>query len=382
MRTLDQVELRNALLQARQYTKAVVDDLDDAQWRVPRLDIVNPTLWELGHVGWFMEYWALRWRGADRAPLAPMLEHADRWWDSRYVPHDTRWDLDVPTRAATWRFLDNVLDAALERLEKSVPQDTLYFLQLALYHEQMHAEAFAYTRQTCGYPEPPAARTAASASAGEIQLKGGTFERGARSDASGFVFDNEKWAHPETVAAFSLRRNLVTQREFASFIDDDGYRRRELWSAAGFDWLERTGATQPRYWRRDAADGWQARRFARWDPIVPDAPMVHVTRFEAEAWCRWAGRRLPTESEWEYAALAGAIGPDAAWEWTASTFDPYPGFQADPYADYSQPWFGTHASVRGGSWATNERLLHPKFRNFYMADRADIIVGFRTCALQ
>jgi len=382
MRTLDQVELRDALLQARQYTKAVVDDLDDSQWRVPRLDIVNPTLWELGHIGWFMEYWALRWRGPDRAPLAPIFEHADRWWDSRYVPHETRWDLDLPTRTATWGFLDNVLDAALEHLEKPAPQQTLYFLQLALYHEQMHAEAFAYTRQTCGYPEPPTARNPVSASAGEIRLEGGTFERGAPAEENGFVFDNEKWAHPETVGAFSVCRDLVTQRELGNFVDDDGYRRQELWSAAGRDWLGRTGAIQPRYWRRDAAAGWQARRFAHWGPIVPDAPMVHVTRFEAEAWCRWAARRLPSESEWEYAALAGAIGANAIWEWTASRFDPYPGFQPDPYAEYSQPWFGTHVSVRGGSWATNQRLLHPKFRNFYMPDRADIFVGFRTCALQ
>ncbi len=119
----------------------------------------------------------------------------------------------------------------------------------------------------------------------------------------------------------------MTEREYSAFVDDGGYDRPELWTTAGRAWLADTGATAPRYWRR--SDGqWEARRFDRWSPIAPDAPMMHVTRHEAEAWCRWAQRRLPTESEWEYAALAGAIEADGVWEWTASAFEPYPGFAA------------------------------------------------------
>ncbi len=381
MRTLDKTGLRSAIMEARQYTRALVDELDDAQWRVPQLDTVNPMLWEVGHVGWFMERWCLRWHGPDRALASSLLEHADRWYDSSTVPHATRWDLDLPSRAATLRYLDAVLDATIDRLER-VEDDTaaLYFFQLALYHEDMHGEAFAYTRQTCGYPAPSLARATAPAAAGDATLRGGPFERGAPRSADGFVFDNEKWGHVEEVAPFAIARRPVSQREFAEFVDDDGYRRSEWWSADGRAWLVASGTVQPRYWRR-GANGWEARRFDRWAPIDAEASMLHVTRHEAEAWCRWAERRLPTESEWEYAALVGAIAAADVWEWTASSFLPYPGFQSDPYAEYSAPWFGTHASVRGGSRATPERIVHPRFRNFYVAERGDIFVGFRTCAL-
>jgi iron(II)-dependent oxidoreductase len=380
MRTLERNELQSALRQARQYTRALVDDLDDGQWRVPRLASVNPVLWEVGHVGWFMEHWCLRWRGAGREPGAPMLVHADRWYDSARVAHDTRWDLDLPSRTDTLKYLDNVLDATLERLEHANDPASLYFFQLALYHEDMHGEAFAYTRQTCSYPAPPVARTTPRKSRDDVGLVGATFERGVPRDSGGFVFDNEKWGHPATVEPLTLSRSTVTEREYCAFVDDRGYDRPELWTTAGRAWLADTGATGPRYWRR--TDGqWEARRFDRWSPITGDAPMTHVTRHEAEAWCRWAQRRLPTETEWEYAALAGAIEADGVWEWTASAFEPYPGFAPDPYAEYSAPWFGTHASVRGGSTATPQRLLHPKFRNFYMPERDDIFVGFRSCAL-
>jgi EgtB-related family protein len=173
----------------------------------------------------------------------------------------------------------------------------------------------------------------------------------------------------------------VTNREYADFVGDGGYARTELWSDEGRAWLAESGRTAPRGWRR-AGEGWAAGRYGVLGPLVPDESIRHVTGYEAEAYCRWAGRRLPTEVEWEHAAVQGAIRPTrAVWEWTATPFEPYPGFAADPYADYSAPWFGTHRCVRGASFATPERLVHPRFRNFYRADRDDIFVGFRTCAL-
>jgi iron(II)-dependent oxidoreductase len=381
MRIIGKDDMRRALLQARQHTTALVDDLDDAQWRVPKLPIVNPMLWEVGHVGWFMEHWCLRWRGPQRPPAPSLLDHADRWYDSRTVAHATRWDLDLPSRSATLRYLADVLEATLERLERTDDDPAaLYFFQLALYHEDMHCEAFAYTRQTCGYPAPAAARAAPVAGDGDVALAGGEFGLGAPAGEPGFVFDNEKWCHAARVAPFSIARRPVSQGEFAAFVDDGGYRRRELWSEAGLRWLDEGGATCPRYWRRGDS-GWQSRRFDRWLPLDGGAPMVHVTRHEAEAWCRWARRRLPTESERECAAVAGAVDAGGVWEWTASDFLPYPGFAPDPYAEYSAPWFGTHVAVRGGSSATPARIVHPRFRNFYLPDRGDIFVGFRTCAL-
>ena len=383
MRRLDKQALRAALLDARQYTKAQLEDLDDAQWQVPYLSIINPPLWEFGHVGWFMEHWCLRQQGNNR-PLAPsLLADADRWYDSSRVAHATRWSLDLPDRAQTTRYVGEVLDRTLASLEDAEESDAcLYFVRLALYHEDMHGEAFAYSRHTLGYPAPRGRSLdlPAVTDATDEELEGGVFELGAPRGNGGFVFDNEKWAHPQTLAPFAIRRDLVTNDEFAAFVAAGGYERNELWTEEGRKWLAQSLRKHPRDWR-GAGTEWERRHFDRWAPLEKDETVVHVTAFEAEAYCRWAGRRLPTEAEWEYAATRGAIRwGSSLWEWTASPFAPYPGFAADPYADYSQPWFHTHRSVRGGSILTRTRMHEARYRNFYTPDRDDIFVGFRTCA--
>jgi gamma-glutamyl hercynylcysteine S-oxide synthase len=384
---MTKADLRRAMQDAREYTRAVVDDLDDAQWQVPRLATVNPMLWEVGHLGWFMEHWCLRWRGAAAAPAPSLLTHADRWYDSRSVAHATRWELDLPTRAATWQYLGDVLDATLERLEQcdEDPQ-SLYFFQLALYHEDMHGEAFAYTRQTCSYAAPPPrvrddpTRADVACGAGDVAVAAGVFEQGAPRAQPGFVFDNEKWAHAVALPAFAIAERPVTAGEFAAFVEDGGYTRAECWDDAGRRWLTASGVRHPACWRRRGG-GWEERRHDQWLPLDVQAPVQHVNRHEAEAWCRWAGRRLPSESEWEAAAVAGRIAFGAVWEWTATPFRPYPGFQPDPYAEYSAPWFETHFSVRGASPATSPRVAHPRYRNYYTPERSDLFVGFRSCAL-
>lgn len=386
MRRLDKRAVRAALLDAREYTNAQLDDLDATQWRVPYLPIINPPLWEYGHVGWFMEHWCLRQRGEGRELAPSLLANADRWYDSGRVAHSTRWTLDLPERTQTTRYLSNVLDATLEALERADESDAgLYFFRLVLYHEDMHGEAFAYSRHTLGYAPSPRleVRLLPLVDRGDAHVAGGTFEMGApRADGdSGFVFDNEKWAHRQVVAPFDVRRNLVTNDEFLAFVEANGYERVEFWSDAGRDWLQQSGRKHPRDWRR-AAGTWERRHFDRWAPLLGDEPVVHVTAFEAEAYCRWAGRRLPIEVEWEFAAAHEAIKwGHSLWEWTASSFEPYPGFVADPYAEYSEPWFHTHRSVRGGSVLTRERMHHSRYRNFYMPERDDVFVGFRTCAL-
>ncbi len=377
----------------------------------PQRPTVNLPRWELGHIGWFQEFWCRRYAADDpRGARTPSrFAQADAWWDSARIAHAVRWSLPLPDWAGVHAYLDATLDTTLRALAAGEHDDP-YFFELALYHEDMHAEALLMSLQTLSLPAPALGAdppvVAAAAPAADVAFAGGRFRLGAeRDDVRGrFVFDNEKWAHDVDVAPFALASRCVTQREFASFIADGGYRRPALWSPEGREWLLASDRHHPAYWRR-RDEQWEQRRFDRWVPLAGEAPAMHVNAFEADAYCAWAGRRLPSETEWEFAAVHSAraaeanldhryAGPVAAgarepglshllgnvWEWTATPFTGYPGFAPDPYAEYSAPWFGDHRVIRGGSFATRSRLVHARFRNFYRPDRHDMFVGFRTCA--
>jgi len=342
------VNFFDELREARAHTRVVADDLRGEKEFGPMLAIVNPPRWEVGHVGWFQEFWCLRQRGA-----ASILPNADDLYNSATVAHDTRWGLPLPSFEDTIAYRDRVLERVLK--EGADP----YFAGLAARHERMHAEAFHYTRQTLAYPAPPLRSTPdISGEKGDLEIPGGPHHLGSQRDAE-FAFDNEKGSHPVVLAPFRISRRLVTNAEDAAF-------------------LEATGHKPPLYWKEG-----KMRRFDRWIDIPMDEPVMHVSAREAEAYCRWAGRRLPTEADWERAAQEPGMEQlfRSAWQWTSSVFLPYPGFLRDPYAEYSEPWFGTHRVLRGGSFATPPTIAHPKFRNFYTPDRADIFAGFRTCAL-
>ncbi|MDH4149573.1 MAG: SUMF1/EgtB/PvdO family nonheme iron enzyme [Betaproteobacteria bacterium] len=410
---------------ARVRTLMLVSGLHDRQWLGPRLDIVNPPLWELGHLGWFEEFWCLR---QGRRECGSSLGNADALYDSARIPHDVRWDLPLPDAAATLNYVAAVRAAVNKRcVIHRNDADLMYFVQLSAMHEEMHCEAFTYTRQTLGYPRPPGSVTEpapGAACAGDADIGGGRFQLGA-ADNGTFVFDNEKWAHPVEVQPFRMARTPVTNAQFAGFVDADGYRESQWWSRAGWAWREQADAIAPLYWQR-VGDTWMRRHFDRTEALAPDEPVIHVNWHEAQAWCRWAGRRLPTEAEWEFAAATvpgepgskrrypwGDADPDTntanlyggagqcvavsacpegdsawgvrqmignVWEWTADEFQPYPGFIRDPYAEYSEPWFGTHKVLRGGCHATRPMLIRNTWRNFYTPDRRDIYAGFRTCA--
>ncbi len=406
--------LAAALVEAREYTKSLYAHLTEAQRRFSFGPTVNPAGWELGHVGWFQEYWCLRTDPRDpagaRAPA--LLAAADALWNSSTVPHATRWSLPLPAWSAIHAYLDATLTATLAALAPSRDGERYYF-ELALYHEYMHAEAMLMTLQALALPAPPGARNWTPAvfdgpvSAPDIVFAGGPMVMGASPDAPAtrFVFDNEKWAHAVTVAPFTMATSCVTNAQFAAFVDAGGYRTRAHWTDDGWAWLQQSGAAHPGHWQRSPT-GWSQRHFDRWLALDPALPVIHVNAHEAEAYCRFAGRRLPTEAEWELAAATtaatvgavldhGRSGPVPSgggagmahvfgnvWEWTASAFKPYPGFAPDPYGDYSAPWFGDHRVLRGGSFATRSRLVHAGFRNFYLPERSDPFVGFRTCALQ
>ena len=304
-------ELASLVEDARRRTRLLVDTLDDAQWQVPRLDVVNPPLWEVGHVGNFYETFILRLLDPGRAPL---IENGNALFNSFVIDHDDRWSAPLPDREGAWAYVDRVVDAALARLGNAAadPWETYLYL-LAVYHEDMHDEAFTYTRQTLGYPAPPLGGDAPSGTMtsglagagpleGDVEIPGGEFLLGAAGDQP-FAFDNEKWGHPVTVAPFRMARAPVTQAEFARFVDQGGYGEQRCWDYEGWRWRTRAKAEHPVYWRKEG-DTWQRRHYDAWAPLEPHRPVVHVNGYEAEAWCRWAGRRLPSEAEWELAATA------------------------------------------------------------------------------
>ena len=420
--------LAGQLREVRAHTRCLTDDLSAEQLMGPMLPIVNPVLWEIGHVGWFHEFWTLRHLHSE----APLLDRADRLWNSSTVAHDTRWDLQLPDRAGVFAYMTDVLGRQVDRLGRGIDGAQQYFYELCIRHEDMHVEALAYTRQTLGYARPGGLADAAEKNAGswpgDVEVPGGRWCLGS-TGVDGFVFDNEKWAHEIELAPFRIAKAPVTNAEFAAFVEADGYRTEEFWSAEGWRWRERARAERPVYWL--AKDGgWHRRHFHEIEPLTPNAPVAFVNWHEADAWCRWANRRLPSEAEWEVAALGEANGGRLAkvkrrwpwgeaspgaeranldliidqpvdvaactagdsafgcrqmigniWEWTASDFVPFPGFAADPYEDYSQPWFNSRKVLRGGSWASSERIANPRYRNFFTPERNDVIAGFRTCAV-
>ena len=441
-------QLIEALRETRARTLELVTDLTEAQLIGPRLPIVNPLRWEIGHIAWFQEFWVLRHFGQP-----PVLENGDELYDSARVAHDTRWDLRLLERDETLTYMERVLDQIVEQagdrkyaLTDAEGYDQEYFLNLVLLHEQMHDEAITYTRQTLSYPAPafeavngvrfkepdtPLTQTSNDLTR-DAKIPGGKFTLGSPPER-GFVFDNEQQAHEIEIAPFAISKTAVTNVQFKEFVADGGYARSELWSPQGWQWRTIANAEHPVYWQREGNDCWLRRNFNEWVVLDERLPVIHINWFEADAYCRWARRRLPTESEWEVAASAepsangrhisgekrrhpwgeelstreranldsrmfGCMPVDAlpagdsafgcrqmignVWEWTASDFKPYPGFVAGPYKEYSAPWFGDHKVLRGGCWVTRSRLIHNTYRNFYMPDRRDIWSGFRTCALQ
>lgn len=376
----------------------------------------RPIIWHLAHMGVFEAYWLLQKLGGQ----APLDERYERVFDPIRTPREE--SKDLPSRHEMEGYLRRVRGSVLEALDRFDFNDTNplkaggYLFQLVLEHERQHQETLCYLFQLLDPSQKrrPGQLAAASfegatAAAGEmVSIPAGAFLLGAPWDS--FVYDNERPAHEVTLPAFRIARAPVTNGEYARFVEARGYERRELWTDEGWQWREREGWQCPLYWRREGAVWVERRMFEEGELRLPH-PVTGVSWFEAEAYAKFAGRRLPTEAEWERAAswdessrskrryAWGDEAPDAAranfgrrhwgttpvgsyprgasaagcldmtgnvWEWTSTPFEGFPGFEPFPYPEYSAEWFdGDHRILKGGSWATSPAVLRTSFRNFF-----------------
>ena len=353
---------------------------------VPYADELNPPLWELGHLAWFQEFWIGRNQQRELgihydeklARLPSALAEADSWYDSGTVPHASRWHLPLLEPDACKAYLAKTLRQTLDLLAKSGDSnDALYFYRLVLFHEAMHLEAAIYMAQVLGIDiaHHNAINSIAAEAIKTLTNCQFTYEKQVTQlgyKDIGFAFDNELGVHQVDVAAFEIDSRCVNWGEYLSFV-------------------EATNRNLPRYVKRGET-GYETLEFGVWKVLHLEAAAVHVSLDDAQSYCLWAGRRLPTEVEWELAATSAAFASEyesesdqfrwgEVWEWTSTVFAPYPGFLAHPYQDYSEPWFGSRQVLRGSCANTEPMMKNVKYRNYFTPDRTDIYAGFRTCKL-
>lgn len=355
------------LAEARTRTLELIQPLDDGQLNHVYSPLLSPLAWDLGHIANFEELWLVQTIGG-RDPLHGEL---GRFYDAIENPRKTRGELPILRDAELRSYLADVRARTLEVLEEveigpGAEERLLrdgFVYEMLLAHELQHNETMLQLLQMVDGYEPVIddfGPTAVSRSSGSemASIAGGEHQVGAPE--RGFAYDNERPRHRVELGPFEIDRTPVTNGAYLQF-------------------MEETAAEPPQYWERDGGGGWVLTRMGGRDPINPAHPVLHVSWHEADAFARWAGKRLPTEQEWE-AAHAGLEMVGQAWEWTSSDFIAYPGFEAFPYSEYSEPFFGdTHKVLRGGSWATDRSVMRPSFRNWDLPQRRQIFAGLR-CA--
>ena len=422
--------LAEALADARRLTLDLVAPLSRADLVGQHSTIMSPLVWDLAHIGYFEELWLSRRVGGDD----PLLEDGDRLYDAFENERGARAALPLLDPDAAIAYLARVRERALGVLIGADldPADRLladgYVYGLVLQHELQHQETMLQTiaLRTAGrpYPEPPRAAPPRDdvAEGEEVLVAAGPFVLGATGE--GWAYDNEREPHEIDLPAFHVDRSPVTAGAYNEFVEAGGYEEPAHWTAEGWAWRLEAGLEHPHFWRREADGSWSVLRLGSRIPLDPAEPVQHVCWYEADAYARWAGKRLPTEAEWEKAATWAPgggkrrhpwgdeeAGPEHAnlgrrrhgpapvgsypagespsgcrqllgdvWEWTASDFRPYPGFRPFPYPEYSEAFFGNEYKVlRGGSWATHPAVARPTFRNWDYPSRRQLFAGFR-CA--
>jgi iron(II)-dependent oxidoreductase len=419
---------------ARARTHELVVPLDEHALTRQWSPLMSPIVWDLGHIGNFEEQWVRRAHTPARRRDDASRER-DHLYDAVAHARATRGALPLLDRGGALAYLEDVRRQTLEVVAGSAfpPSDPLlrdgFVHAMLAQHEAQHGETLLQTVQLAGIGYEPARRMTPPAARGvldeslQAHVPAGPFVMGTNDRT--LAYDNERPAHEVDVPAFRVDLAPVTNRAYLRFVEDGGYRRRELWGDDGWAWRIMADVTHPSGWRRQADGAWHERAFGRTEPLLLDQPVVHVCWFEARAFARWAGKRLPTEAEWEKAAAwdlerlvarrypwgdappsaeranldqrcfapaaAGAFPAGISyfgchqmlgcvWEWTANDFEPYPGFEVFPYPEYSAIHFGRGYKVlRGGSWATQPIVARNTFRNWDLPQRRQIFAGFR-CA--
>jgi iron(II)-dependent oxidoreductase len=375
-------ELVVALERARRRTEGLLEPLSDEQLTRQVSPLQSPLVWDLAHIGHFEELWLLR-RAGGRKGVSP--EHDDLY-DSFAHARGERGRLPILPPEAARAYVRAVREAVLALLpELSLDNgDPLlergFVVGIVAQHELQHGETMVQTLALAGLPGPAPQGPPEVEAGGEIIVAGGSFTLGADDP---WAYDNERPAHAVEVGPFRIDRALVTNAEYSAFVDAGGYRDRAAWSDEGWAWREAEGARAPLHWELDGGRRLR-RRFEVVEALPPREPVQHISFHEAEAYARWAGKRLPTEAEWEKAAKTAAGELEhvrgAVWQWTSSSFERYPGFRAFPYAEYSEPFFGEeHRVLRGGSWVTDPLVAGQTFRNWDLPQRRQIFSGLR-CA--
>ncbi len=365
MTSASKAAIAELLAEARRCTLELIEPLDDDQLNTVYSPILSPLAWDLGHIANFEELWLVQ-TIADREPMHGEL---GRFYDAIENPRRTRGELPILRDEELRSYMADVRERTLEVLDSveigPEAEDPLlregFVYEMLLAHEYQHNETMLQLLQMVEGYEPlrPVGTTAmALAGAEMVAIPGGDYEIGAPE--SGFAYDNERCRHTAELADFEIDRTAASNSSYMRF-------------------MEETKAEPPMYWERDGKGGWVSAAMGLRAPIEPDHPVIHVSWEQADAFARWAGKRLPSEQEWE-AAHGRLDATGQAWEWTSSHFLPYPEFEAFPYSDYSEVFFGTEYRVlRGSSWATHPHVARPSFRNWDLPQRRQIFAGIR-CA--